>query len=115
MPAFGPPGHVHAPVHAHAGPDAIACPVCGEPTTSLKRYTMIRYLVFLYFFAFWGRQTVAACPPCMRKEIGMKTLINLLPANLLWLFIVLPWNTVLFCMTFAEGHSSSVRTALMQR
>jgi hypothetical protein len=91
---------------------ALACPHCGKMTTSLKHYTMVKYLVFLYFFAFWGTQKHTACPICMRKELGLKTLVNLVPANLLWPFLVLPWNAVLFCMTFSDGHSAAIHNAL---
>ena len=105
-----------APAHAgHVHGTQIACPKCQQPTASLKHYTMIRYLVFVWFFAFWGRKTETACPGCMRKELALSTLINLLPANILWPFIILPWNTVLFCMTFAQGHSSAVQTQLRQQ
>lgn len=107
---YAPPHHAHA----HGG-DALPCPKCNQMTTSLKNYTMVQFLLFIWFFAFWRRQTMTLCPSCMRNELLMKTLINLIPANLLWLFLVLPWNTVLFCMTFADGHSSKVRFAMNQR
>lgn len=64
-------------------------------------------------FAFWRRQQHTACPDCMRKEILMKTLIDIVPANLLWVFLVLP-NAVLLCMTFAGGHSAKVHAAMRE-
>jgi hypothetical protein len=100
------------PAYAPGGVGALPCPRCNQMTTSMKSYTMVQFLLFIWFFAFWRRQTVTCCPSCMRNELMMKTLINLVPANLLWLFLVLPWNTVLFCMTFADGHSSKVRFAM---
>jgi hypothetical protein len=106
---YAPPSqHVH-------GDTALPCPKCNQMTTSLKSYTMVQFLLFVWFFAFWRRQTLTLCPSCMRNELLMKTLINLIPANLLWLFLVLPWHTVLFCMTFSDGHSSKVRFAMQQR
>ncbi len=106
---YAPPAqHVH-------GDTALPCPKCNQMTTSMKSYTMVQFLLFIWFFAFWRRQTLTLCPSCMRNELLMKTLINLIPANLLWLVLVLPWHTVLFCMTFADGHSSKVRFAMQQR
>jgi hypothetical protein len=112
FPGVPPPQHAHA---QHGGDAALPCPKCNQMTTSLKSYTMVQFLLFVWFFAFWRRQTLTLCPSCMRNELLMKTLINLIPANLLWLFLVLPWHTVLFCMTFADGHSSKVRFAMQQR
>jgi hypothetical protein len=97
------------------GATAIPCPRCNQPTTSMKSYTMVQFMLFVWVFAFWRRQVVTCCPGCMRKEIALKTLINVIPANLLWFVIVAPWHTVLFCMTFAQGHSDRVRNVLAQR
>ena len=114
------PGHAHAG-HAHAGhahygapTTPISCPECGEMTTSLKHYTMMRYLVFVWFFAFWARKKETGCPACMRKAIAISAAINIVPANLLWLVVIAPWYSILFFMTFADGHSSEVHALLRE-
>lgn len=96
--------HMHAP--------SVACPACGQPTTSLKRYVLCNLLVFVWIMAFTRRATYTSCPPCMRKAIAMRTLINIIPANLLWIIIVVPWHAVQFFRTFADGHSSDVQALL---
>ncbi len=90
-------------------PDAlmIRCPHCQQPSPSVKAYTMARFFLFILIGAWWQTKKVVACPSCMRKEIALSTLINLVPANIL-MVLILPWHTALFAMTFAEGHSSEV-------
>jgi hypothetical protein len=111
--APAPPSQAHA--HAHAGGDVLPCPECGQNSNSIKRYTYLNWCAFLWFFAYWQRKTMVACPSCMRKELGIRTAINIVLANILWPFIILPWNGILFCMTFSEGHSSSVKAMLGQQ
>jgi hypothetical protein len=96
----------------HSAGDLVRCPACTEPTASLKRYTIVKLLVFVFVFAYTQRMTVTSCPPCMRKTILTQTLINIIPANLLWVIIVLPWHTVQLCRTWTEGHSSDIRQML---
>lgn len=86
-----------------------------QQSVSPKSYTLVRFMRFVWVFAFWRRQIVTCCPSCMRKEIALKTLINIVAANLLWFVVVAPWHTVLFWMTFAHGHSDRVRNQLGQR
>jgi hypothetical protein len=92
----------------------IRCPSCTAPTASLKRYTMCELLVFVGIFAFTRRSTCTQCPGCMRKTILTRTAYNLITANLLWPIVVLPWHTVLFCMTYSKGHSNAVKALLME-
>jgi hypothetical protein len=40
--------------------------------------------------------------------IGKNLLVNLLTANIVWPFIILPWNLILLLMSFTRGHSKSV-------
>ncbi len=100
---------------AGLGAAAIPCPRCGEQSDSLKSYTMMRFMLFLWVFAFWRRQIVTCCPSCMRKEVALKTLINVIPANLLWFVVVAPWHTVLFWMTFAHGSTENPTTRCRAR
>lgn len=106
----GPYPQAPYPEHQHAG--QIPCPKCGKPTASLKQYVLCNLFVFLYVFAFMRRGTYTACPSCMRGIIVMRSLINIVPANLLWFVIVAPWHTVQFIRTFADGHSESVRAMM---
>ena len=48
----------------------------------------------------------------MRKHLLKRALINLLPANVLWPLIVLPFHGVQLLRSLAPGHSRSVRKAL---
>jgi hypothetical protein len=69
---------------------------------------MLGFLLYLFVFAYHRRKTVVACPRCMRAAIFESTVINVLPANLLWVVLVLPWNAILFGMSFTRGHSRKV-------
>ncbi len=105
--------HLHArPANApaparYSGP--LACPVCHATTTDLKKFTFLAYLVFIGIFGFWSVKRLVACPGCMRKELLLRTAMNTVLANLLWPIVILPWNGVLFLMTFSRGHSATVR------
>ena len=96
--------HQHSPL--------IACPKCGKPSPSLKQLVLCNLLVFVFVMAFTRRGTYTSCPSCMRGTILERTLINIIPANVLWLIIVLPWHTVQFLRTYSEGHSSAVRSLI---
>jgi hypothetical protein len=50
----------------------------------------------------------------MRSTILMNAAINVIPANLLWVVLLLPWYTILFFLTFTQGHSDSVRSDLVR-
>jgi hypothetical protein len=88
-----------------------ACPVCGQPTDSLKQY---RYINWCVFFGAAIHQTVVyrACPACMRKFIWKRCLINIVPANLVWLIGLLPWGLILIAGTYLKGHSALVKQGL---
>ncbi len=66
------------------------------------------FLLFILVAASFRHGTVVACPPCMRKKLGKLSLINILPANILFLVLVGPWYLVCTMMSFTEGHSSSL-------
>ncbi len=86
----------------------IACPQCGQPSDSIKAYTMMSMLLFLWVFASWRTKRVVACAPCMRKELLVSTAINTVAANLISPIVWL-WHGVLFGMTFGQGHSEEVQ------
>lgn len=96
--------HHHSPL--------ITCPKCGQPTASLKQYVLCNLLVFVWIMAFTRRGTYTSCGPCMRGTILERTLINIIPANLLWVIVVLPWHIVQFCRSYSDGHSNAVMAML---
>ena len=84
----------------------VRCPVCHEPTDSIKQYKLVRTLLFLFLFATWNTLVATACPRCMRKVILKRTAINILPANVLWVIVVLPFHLVQLLRTLTRGHSA---------
>lgn len=101
-------------VAEHPAEDAIfiQCPRCSVPTASLKQYRMLRLFLFIGIGAYWQTATSTHCPPCMRREIVVKSLVNLPTANLLWPIAVLPFHLILFIATFRAGHSRRIREAM---
>jgi hypothetical protein len=89
-------------------PRLVPCPVCGELTDSLKQYRYFDWCLCLLLHAVSEMTIHRACPPCMRKFILKKCLLNALPANLVWIFVVLPWGMVLIAASYTDGHSRAV-------
>jgi hypothetical protein len=94
-------------------PILITCPGCKQPSESIKRYTMPQIVVFLWLFAWWRRVTYTLCPSCMRKTIGERMAINIIPANLMWPVLAIFW-LILLGRTFTKGHSKSVLQQISQ-
>ena len=94
-------------MHDHSHALTITCPKCGRPSESVKSYTMMSFLLFIFVGAWWRTKRVIACASCMRGEIALSTVINIVPANLLFPLVFI-WHVVLFAMTFASGHSQDV-------
>mgnify|MGYP000040308263 CR=1 FL=1 len=88
------------------GTDTRVCPDCRQPTEHLKAYRLPTFLLFLGIGASFKHGLVVACPPCMRRRLGKLTLINILPANLLWVLLLLPWYGIAALRTLTSGHSS---------
>lgn len=91
----------------------IKCPECGEDSSAIKQYTMPR--LFLFLFAGYRVETVryTCCSKCMRKHILWHGFTyNILAANVLWPFVILPWCLILLIMSFTKGHSDSVLAML---
>src|SRR5215831_15103377 len=86
----------------------LACPHCGQPTDSLKQYRFISWVVFYVIDAAYQLTYYRACPVCMRKLIARRAVWNLIPANLLWFVLVMPWGLGLIAATFRKGHSQDV-------
>jgi hypothetical protein len=86
----------------------LPCPACGQPTDSLKQYRYISWVVFYLAGATWQTAHYRACPGCMRGLVGRRLAWNLLPANLLWPMLVLPWGLGLIVASYRKGHSPDV-------
>ena len=89
----------------------IRCPCCQQPSDSIKQYKMHKLVVFILIAAHVQSATYTACSSCMRKIIGERMLVNVIPANLAWPVIALAWG-VQFARTFSKGHSRSVLSAV---
>jgi hypothetical protein len=85
----------------------LPCPRCGQPTQSLKRYRVFDYLLFLYVFFAYQSVMHTACPRCMRKSLALRTLLNMVLANILAPLVLLVHGFA-FLRTFSKGHSASV-------
>jgi hypothetical protein len=81
------------------------CPVCGETTRSLKQYQFLSWGVFFFAAGMYQTAYYRACPGCMRKWLAQRTAINMIPTNILWPFVVVPWAVVLFVATYSKGHT----------
>lgn len=89
--------------------ELLPCPMCHQQTESLKVYRLPTFLLFLFFGASFRHGDIAACPPCMRGKIAKLAAINILPANLLWLVLLLPWYSIAALRTLIPGHSSGAK------
>ncbi|MCM1176204.1 MAG: hypothetical protein NC335_00455 [Bacteroides sp.] len=84
----------------------IRCLECGELTDSIKRFTLPHIWLFLWCFISYQNIEYTCCPHCMRKHIFMKGFTyNILLANILWPFIILPWSIIQLIRSFSKGHS----------
>jgi hypothetical protein len=73
---------------------------------------MPELVVFVLIAAWFRRAFIVACPSCMRKKLLRLTLINILPGNVLWLVMLVPWYGICAALSYSKGHSSSVLKAL---
>jgi hypothetical protein len=89
-------------------PGALPCPVCGEPTEHLKQYRFVAWMVFYLIGATYSTAYYRGCPRCVRRVIAKRAAWNVLPANLLWVALVLPWALVLIAASYRKGHSRDV-------
>lgn len=92
----------------------LRCPECHEPTDSLKEYRFVSWAVFVLIAAFWQTVHHRACPSCMRRFLGMRCLVCLVPANLLCLGLY-PWALALIGASYQRGHSPSVLPPSLRR
>ena len=65
------------------------CPCCGRACGGVKVRHVIG-CVFLLCAVEWNKYRIAGCPACVRRALKRHLRRNLLTANLLWPFLVLP-------------------------
>jgi hypothetical protein len=87
---------------------ALPCPLCGQATESLKQYQYVRWMVFYLVGASWQQLVLRACPRCMRGQIVRRMVWNIVPANVLWVVLLLPWGLGLLIASRRKGHSPAV-------
>jgi hypothetical protein len=85
----------------------IICPNCGQPSENIRRLTLIR-VIFIFIGAHWQTTKYTMCVKCLREQILSNGLLNILTANVMFPFIVLPWSIIAFLLTFQKGHSQDV-------
>ncbi len=96
------------PWNADIAEEWLPCPICEEMTYCLKQYRYVTWFVFLGHAHVWQPVCYRACPSCMRRFIWRRCLLNLVPANLGWFGVLLPWALVLTVASFRYGHSRAI-------
>jgi hypothetical protein len=91
---------------------SLLCPTCHGPTQSLKRYHFLKWCLFIGIAVFYQRETHTACPACMRRYLWKRSLMNAIPANIIWLFGLLPLTIILTIASFTKGHSKIIAEVL---
>lgn len=95
---------------------SVQCPECGQYSDSIKRYTLPNYVLFLFIYARWQEVEYTCCPNCMRKHILTKGFTyNILMANMIWPFTILPWMLIQLIRSFTKGHSKTVQKIIEKR
>jgi hypothetical protein len=74
-------------------------------TDSLKQFRYVDYFAFGLVVWIWRAAVLRACPRCMRRLIWKRCLWNVIPANLVWVVILLPWALALTVATYRRGHA----------
>lgn len=87
----------------------VQCPECGRMSSSIKYYKLPHYVIFIGIAAFWQEITFTCCPKCMFKHIIVKCFTyNIVAANVLYPFSILPWGIIYLLRNMTSGHSSEV-------
>ena len=108
------------------------CPDCGQLTDNLKQYRFVKWFIILLALVIWRGEAHTACPACMRKYLLRRSLLNILPVNLLLSIVCLmvvkaamtplhfflanmlllvgfvPATVVMTVTTYTKGHSKSL-------
>ncbi len=89
----------------------VVCPHCHAETDSMKYYTMPIFLFIFVAWMSWSKDELA-CPSCMRGKIAGYCALNIVTANVIWPFIILPWTIINVLRSCTKGHSSGVQELL---
>lgn len=88
---------------------SVPCPECGKMTDSLKVYRLPDLWICLGVWVRYATKGHVCCPSCMRKKILLHGFTyNIVTANLLWPFIIMPWSIVNLFRTRSKGHSKEI-------
>ncbi|MCP4873800.1 MAG: hypothetical protein GY898_34360 [Proteobacteria bacterium] len=92
----------------------VRCPDCKCLTDSLKTYRLWTSMWFLVLFFQMGMELVTACPSCMRRKLGRYAIRDLLPGNVIWLLVGLPYSAAAALMSRRRGHSRNIVVLLRE-
>jgi hypothetical protein len=85
--------------------DMHVCPVCGTVTDGLKCREVVVGCIFVIAFVQIRTAVYVACPACIRRIVWRCCFKNILPANLLWPFYILPRTLIQVLCTYIPGSS----------
>ncbi|MFN7971724.1 MAG: hypothetical protein U0166_05175 [Acidobacteriota bacterium] len=85
----------------------LPCPKCHKQTDSIKRNRLYQFAMFIGVAWFARTATYTACAGCMRSIIVTNTLVNIIPANVIWPVIFLI-HAAQYVGTFSAGHDKGV-------
>ena len=85
--------------------EPLICPVCQQPTDSLKQYRVIRSIVAIPIHVHFTSIVYQSCPRCMRAFVWRRCLINGLTTWIVGYAILLPYTLALTIATMRKGHS----------
>src|SRR5262249_20142667 len=87
----------------------LACPVCRKPTDSLKQMRVLATILVLSpHLHFSHSEVYRSCPPCMRRYIWSRCLINGLLTLIAGFLVLVPYSLALTFATLRKGHSPTV-------
>lgn len=104
-----PPAGVKTSFVSTPGNQMLPCPKCGRMTDSMKFYRLPDKWLFLGVYLSYSSRVHLCCPECMRKQILLHGFTyNIITANLMWPFLIMPWSVVNLCRSYQKGHSPEV-------
>jgi hypothetical protein len=85
--------------------ELLYCPVCQQPTDSLKQYRVIRSIVAIPIDVDFTSVVHQSCPRCMRAFLWKRCLINGLTTWIVGYAVLLPYTLAFTVATMRKGHS----------
>lgn len=89
----------------------VACPCCGKPSDSVKCYRL-GFILFLFIAVVSQLRNEVACAACMRGKIALFAAVNIITANVIWPFVILPLSLGYLIASATRGHSREVQECL---